>query len=73
MVSLVCGVAAYIVTFALATFCVRYLQGRRNAERGLSQTPRPKEKTRFNSYNFWLLLFSAALACGMAAARSYKP
>lgn len=69
MVSLVCGVAAYIVTFVVVTFCVRYLQARRKAKRGPSQTPRPKEKTKFNSGNFWLLLFCAALACGKVVAR----
>lgn len=69
MVSLVCGVAAYIVTFSLAALCLRYLQARRNARRGPSPTPRPEEKTKFNSDNFWLILLCAALACGKAAAR----
>lgn len=69
MVSLVCGVAAYIVTFALITFCVRFLQARRKAKRGPSAIPGPKEKTKFNSDNFWLLLFCAALAYGRAVAR----
>lgn len=69
MVSLVCGVAAYIVTFALIMFCARSLQARRKAKRGYSTTPKSKEKTKFNSDNFWLLLFCAVLACGKAVAR----
>jgi predicted secreted protein len=47
MVSLVCGVAAYIVTFALALFCVRHLQVRRNAKEDLPPHPGRKNQIQF--------------------------
>lgn len=68
MLSLICGVAAYIVTFALMMFCYRYLKARRSAKRSSSATHKPKEKTRFNSDKFCFLL-CAALAFGKAATR----
>ncbi len=69
MLSLLCGVATYIVTFALMMFCHRYLKARRNAKRGSSPTRRPKEKTRFDSDRFCFLLLCVALAFGKAATR----
>lgn len=69
MLSLLCGVAAYIVMFALLTFCCRYLKARRNAKRGLSPTRKPKEKPRFNSDRFCFLLLCVALAFGKEVIR----
>jgi hypothetical protein len=69
MVSLICGVAAYTVTFALMMFCLRYLKARRNAKRGSPPTRKPKEKSRFNSDRFCFLLLCVALAFGKAATR----
>lgn len=69
MLSMLCGVVAYIVTFALMTFCYRYLKARQDAKRDSSSTRKPKEKTRFDSDSFCFLLLCVALAFWQAAAR----
>ncbi|GGG77744.1 hypothetical protein GCM10011585_21090 [Edaphobacter dinghuensis] len=69
MLSVLCGVAVYIVTFALLTFCYRRLKARLDAKRGYSSEREQKEKSRFNSKEFCFLLLCVALAFGRAAAR----
>lgn len=68
MLSLLCGVAAYIVTFVLLTFCYRRLKARLDSKRGYSPTRKQKEK-KFNSKEFCFLLLCVALAFGKAATR----
>jgi len=70
MLSLICGVAAYIVTFALMTFCYRYLRARHDAKRDSSSKHKPKEKSRFNLDRFCFLLLCVALTFGKAVTRT---
>jgi hypothetical protein len=69
MLSLILGVAAYIVTFALATFCYHSLKARRNAKRGSSITGQRKQKKNIHSDRLTPLFLCLALALGEAATR----
>ena len=69
MLSLICGVTAYVVTFALMTFCYRYLKARQRTKRNPSSTRKSKEKNRFDLDRFCFLLLCVALAFGKAATR----
>jgi multisubunit Na+/H+ antiporter MnhB subunit len=60
MLSLLCGVVAYTMTFVLITFCYRRFKAKRNAKRGSSAT-RKLEETE-NSNTFFLFLLSTTLA-----------
>jgi len=60
MLSLLSGVAAYVVTFAILLSCYHWLRNRRLAKRGPALAPRLKEKAKSNQAG--LLLLATTLA-----------
>jgi Na+/H+ antiporter NhaD/arsenite permease-like protein len=62
MLSLLCGVAAYTITFAFLLFCYRRFKARQNAKRETSAKGTPQRSIKANSEKLCFVLLFVMLA-----------